>query len=378
MFARHLRFAAAALTLAALPAQRTWIVDALNGAGTHFLDVPPALAVAVHGDTVLVRPAQGFPYTPGRTTQGITLLHARFDFARGAFVVDALPAGRAFVMAGVVSRDDDDPLRLELRNCAGAIHLSNVRSQDPGPTFPVAGGGVSIRDCALVTLSNCGTWGSPALRAERSRALVRGGEWRGLGFGSTAAVIAEDARLSMIDPIVHATGDGTPGIDAVRSELRLTGSASAFVQGGGFLAPVPAVQTSGGSVEVAPWLRFNPFFPGPDIVGTAIVTRRALAGAAGALHVGAPSSVRVFADVNAIVQPLLALPGGPWPTPFGEFWLDPATVVPLAPGTVGANHEFARQVWLPAAVRDLAIAVQAVALQGAALEFSEPDVAVVQ
>ena len=60
-----------------------WIVDAARGPGTDFLDVPPALAVAVYGVTIRAR--RGL-YTPGTTNQGITILGddgALFD--TGAF-----------------------------------------------------------------------------------------------------------------------------------------------------------------------------------------------------------------------------------------------------------------------------------------------------
>src|SRR5262245_50272231 len=33
-----------------------WIVDASNGPGTHFVDLPAAIAAAQSGDTLLVRP----------------------------------------------------------------------------------------------------------------------------------------------------------------------------------------------------------------------------------------------------------------------------------------------------------------------------------
>ena len=44
-----------ALLLATL-VQTIWIVDAANGPGTNFTDLPAAVAAAISGDTILVRP----------------------------------------------------------------------------------------------------------------------------------------------------------------------------------------------------------------------------------------------------------------------------------------------------------------------------------
>jgi hypothetical protein len=43
-----------AVIVAVLPT--TWIVDAANGPGTNFIDLPAAVAAAVSGDTIIVRP----------------------------------------------------------------------------------------------------------------------------------------------------------------------------------------------------------------------------------------------------------------------------------------------------------------------------------
>ena len=42
-----------ALVMLVLPT--IWIVDAANGPGTNFLDLPPAVAAAASGDTIIVR-----------------------------------------------------------------------------------------------------------------------------------------------------------------------------------------------------------------------------------------------------------------------------------------------------------------------------------
>ena len=52
-------------------AQRTWIVDAGNGAGADFTDLPPAFAAVADGDRVLVRSGS---YTAGRLDKAVRLV----------------------------------------------------------------------------------------------------------------------------------------------------------------------------------------------------------------------------------------------------------------------------------------------------------------
>ena len=58
-----------AATLAS--AQRTWIVDAANGANADYTDLPAAVAAARHGDRILLRPGG---YSPVTTGKGISIL----------------------------------------------------------------------------------------------------------------------------------------------------------------------------------------------------------------------------------------------------------------------------------------------------------------
>ena len=51
-------------TNAVVRSQTTWVVDSQNAAGAHFTDIPPAVAVAVDGDRIVVR---GRGTTPGTT-----------------------------------------------------------------------------------------------------------------------------------------------------------------------------------------------------------------------------------------------------------------------------------------------------------------------
>ena len=52
----------AAWLAAPCAAQRTWLVDSSGGPGVDFTDLPPAVAAASPGDTILLRWGTGAPY----------------------------------------------------------------------------------------------------------------------------------------------------------------------------------------------------------------------------------------------------------------------------------------------------------------------------
>ena len=78
-----------ALLASPLCAQRTWIVDANNGPGTDFTDLPPALAAASSGDTLIVRPGN---YQGGTTAKALRILGTA-AFVQSALTIQSLPQG---------------------------------------------------------------------------------------------------------------------------------------------------------------------------------------------------------------------------------------------------------------------------------------------
>jgi hypothetical protein len=120
---------------AIMPAQRTWVVDAANGAGTDFTDLPPALAAAADGDTILVRAGIYAVGTTGKALRmvgrGMPVIRAATP--REAFIVRGLPAGRTFVMQGFAldgqpktSPFDPPPeAPLQIDQCQGLVHVAS-------------------------------------------------------------------------------------------------------------------------------------------------------------------------------------------------------------------------------------------------------------
>src|SRR5687767_11860601 len=82
-----------------------WIVDASNGPGTNFTDLPPAVAAAASGDTILVRPGTYSPFTAAGKALDIRGSGSANTFVTSspliATSIDAVPAGASFYLSGM-------------------------------------------------------------------------------------------------------------------------------------------------------------------------------------------------------------------------------------------------------------------------------------
>ena len=95
--------------LVATLVQTIWIVDAANGPGTNFTQLPPAVAAAQSGDTILVRPGNYRPFDV--TGKALTILGAGASstvlnlptgnpFYQETRIAD-VPAGATFYVSGI-------------------------------------------------------------------------------------------------------------------------------------------------------------------------------------------------------------------------------------------------------------------------------------
>src|SRR5262245_50640672 len=82
-----------------------WIVDASNGPGTSFTNLPPAVAAAASGDTILVRDGSYSAFTvsgKALTIRGagaqVTVVQA-FGSPNGDTRIDNVPAGTTFYLS---------------------------------------------------------------------------------------------------------------------------------------------------------------------------------------------------------------------------------------------------------------------------------------
>ncbi|HTF87389.1 MAG TPA: hypothetical protein VK843_03190 [Planctomycetota bacterium] len=133
--------AAALLVAVASPAQAgTWIVDAANGPGAHFTDIPPAIAAAVPGDLILVR-AGG--YSSFNLTEGLTILGTQTGGMSSTSInwmpvcTIAIPAGEKALLADLSFSG-----QLVVNQSLGKVVLDRVEVQS----------GLQINDCADIRL----------------------------------------------------------------------------------------------------------------------------------------------------------------------------------------------------------------------------------
>jgi hypothetical protein len=101
--------------------QTTWIVDAAAGPGSHFTDLPPAIAAAASGDTILVRAGSYSAFTIAAKELAIRGAGAGVTIVNGpSHLVASTPAGGVNLFAGLSIRGDvtvSQQARVELLDC---------------------------------------------------------------------------------------------------------------------------------------------------------------------------------------------------------------------------------------------------------------------
>lgn len=352
------------LACAMLPAQRTWRVDCLGGPNIDFADVPPAVAAAAPGDTVLVisRAASCVPvvrYSAPTIDKPLTLLGvfgdyppgttgARYIPLYGLLRVMGIPAGHRVIVSNIglmgppVLVNPLAPHGIHATDCAGQILLEGVRCNGIGAYgflsrfercqdvvvragyFQLSGEPLSFVDCGAVLTSTSVSWTSPfpltqyqytrtdySLRLVNSRVDVIGSYIRG------------PSRLSTTNPLLL----DHPAVGVVSGEIEV--GPSSWIEGGyyngnpiycmsiGTLATARAdtravlVPGYGGTPQVT-WGRYDATYHDRLIGGEAY-------------HVGVAGPANGF-GLMAVGSSALV----PTPLPgFGLLALDPASVLIL-------------------------------------------------
>jgi hypothetical protein len=342
-------------------AQRTWIVDRFNGPGTDFLDIPPAVAAARSGDTLIVRRGG---YNGTRTSKGLRIV-ASFAGGIGSVLltpleVTGLPVGETFVLRGFASS-----YSLNLSSNAGTIHVEDM---DEGSTIIDRVG--TVTDCALVTLSNCRLLNG--IDCRRSSIAISNSVIRGLGdFGSpalsTPGICAANSRLYIGSTSIRGhdsqiicgtcpqSTTASPGMIVINSTVQLDRHSA--VSGG-----IPLPNQPGGPVGQS------------AIVATATALTLdpnvAISGSLGALPIqsdrppifevvpglavtGEPPSGVATVSVTAPPGTLALLamsppaPSAPLGTSFGELVLDPRAIAIVSVGSVSNDGRWTTLIPIP-------------------------------
>lgn len=257
------------IVLALLPT--IWVVDASNGPGTNFTDLPAAVAASTSGDTILVRPGtySGFSVAgKALTIRGagaastFVALTSQPGSAFGETTIDAVPQGTTFYLGG---------LRFAPISYTGAPTPTSAALRIIGPSR------VALSDLIVngaQTPSGAGTAAlhlSNGAEVHASRSTFSGGAGTS-GAGGHGAVVTASSRLAAeassfsgapTSPFFNASGGAgvtlsggvatlsrssaqggfgpLSGGDAIRAALgsfaRVAGTASDVIQAGGSFSP---------------------------------------------------------------------------------------------------------------------------------------------
>ena len=205
-----------------LEGQTTWIVDASNGPGTNFTNLPPAIAAAANGDTIIVRAgtyssflSTGKALTIRGAGAASTTIGPAPASPMTANEIAAVPAGMTFFVDGLK-------------------FAPAVAGGFPQPPVPAAGlsvtgpGTVVLADVTILGVSMASA-GSPGLRVSNgaevhlSRSTVNGGN--GLPGSGGTAVVVELASLA-VDGSTMTGGTGGTSIGGGGSGLYVIGTAT--------------------------------------------------------------------------------------------------------------------------------------------------------
>lgn len=277
----------AALVFAAQAnAQVVRIVDRQNRPGTHFLDLPAAVAASAPGDVLRVRYTDPLvlPYTAPTITHALTVIGDGLQPGLvGNFVVQNLPAGHRVVLRDlqlapfVGANPQFSNCALSLLGNAGTVHLQNV---DRG-TLATSASGLNpwrIDGCRLVTLAHC------------SFDMV----------GPTGTLLIKDSALVTLHAsmLLHAAVTTAPTLSVVNSQVVLSDT---IVVGSGQATGAVAIDVAGADVRLAG--------SGTSVVSTTGGTAIRSAAGGGSVAVGSSAFVGPVIGVPLVQQPVAALGG---------------------------------------------------------------------
>ncbi|MGE3173262.1 MAG: hypothetical protein AB7O97_11610 [Planctomycetota bacterium] len=347
----------ALIAATAVVPQGTWIVDANNGPGTQFTDLPPAVATAAHGDTILVRSGDYLAFqVSGKalTIRGAGASNARVVSSPNALVsaIQNVPAGSVFFLDGLHFEPDwrdgllAAPAALRVSGSSTTVAIADCELRwQPGGV--VAGHALAIDGATVLAarsnffgsdvagflaLSDSGGNGIQAVGATLvaidchmvggDHAVSKHGASRGAAAVSLAGGLASLHACSLRGGNklgLRSPSDGGHGLEllAAGSFARIAGSPTDTIEGGAgglgsglsiaALDPGAAVVVHGTPTLLPTLPSGQPLTLGNVVLGAAPLPRLDITGvtsAAGEIAIGNPITVQV--DGGGAAAPCLA------------------------------------------------------------------------
>ncbi len=359
----------------ALPCQNTWIVDASDRPGAHFTDLPPAVESAAPGDTLVVRVGL---YSSTTVSKGLQIVAApvppyssKSGFeVRESMTISGLGPGQKCTIRGLfpvtVPR-----FQLNIWENAGPVYVDSFSNRSFGSA------GVSIRDCAQVTLNWCSidwVWAkSSGVLISESMIGVRRDPMAGIDVCEARIVIASSSVVAsgrMLGVGCQVTTSPLPALRAVDSDILVTGP-SAIIGGQAIRRGCEGVQVDGvsgrrGSIVLGSLARVD------GIAGSIRVIRQDYPhiGAHNAMGLGVVS-LTLWGPANAasVILTSVAQPGPSQPLGASPGWpgiwvgsIFAAVHAATLPATGRASIEYPLPGALPPSWVGLPVAFQALTL----------------
>jgi len=374
------------ICLGSLPAQKTWVVDASNGAGTNFKDLPAALTAARNGDRIIVRKGS---YSVATTSKGLRLIGepgailGRTNVVKN-FILKDLAKGQRFSMQGFRFEGTTVWLGtrylLELRSCKGQVHLADLVVNGS----PLRHQSLYVSACDSVTMHSC-MW-KPGAVFENSHVSCSNSSFSGNHYPNGSPGVGISCYKSTLEltqcSVQGSNGGGhAPSVAGLRTSFsRLVIRGDKFsryvggVYGQSFFSP--SLQDDGNNqLELDPSVTISPALKG---FPKKVVRRMpALTSTGGSL--GSSLKVRLYSPkgdlyllLGSTPMPTLHIPG------LGDTWMAAAPLFVIGSGIQGASQVSQHAIPVPKlpALRGAAIVLQAITASSSRVELSNPSVPV--
>jgi hypothetical protein len=381
----HAAVAALFVLTTTLGAQWTWIVDASNGTGSHFTDLPQAVAHASDGHRIVVRKGDYRPPTFGKALQIIGEPGSRVPATNdnSVFSIIGLAAGKVAVVQGLEIHGHFlgslPPYvgSLNVWDCAGVVVLADLTILSTSNH-----GGIRVKNSSAVLLGN--SLVRPLLVVEKSRVAATSCRFRAYHLLTGPATYGIDAYDSFVE-LTDCSAFGTEGFGHVGSAPAVRMDRTALVlRGDGFSRYVggtyngqpqsPSIDgSSSSSLVVDPAVVLTP--PPVRLTTTTIRRMPALAAAGGEL--GHRIDLDLYSPTGEWYGVFAALPSPPFSIPpFGDQWMDFASEFLLLVGVQGSSEHAKHPVPVPndPSLRGLPLVFQSLggSLAQASLTLSNP------
>ncbi len=320
---------------ATVSAQTTWIVDNQARPGSHFTDMPQAIAAASPGDTIFARPSVT-PYSAFTVDKGLTIIGPLQT--PSPVTIHNIPASQRFVAFGLTNvRGQEHVVRIY--DCLGPVHLQTLTTVDlrfPGWIEPDLGI-IDVRRSQNVTLVDCLT---QVMHVEHSNVLNVQGQLVARYRHPHIPLTAVGSRVALISTQVvtaNTCPNPRPGIHATNSDIILATTGSYVIGSTGSCATSTDIIGFGGT------LTYDPLFPPNRVQGTMQIVQKPIVATmvepswASGIHSFRNS---VWAPNGSVAVTVASLPPPSYPTPipslsgWDEIWVDPRVIAVVQTATV--------------------------------------------